>query len=270
MSRVRGTHTRDYNNEIVIRKPIDARTLVPTYADLLTKDNWVKANTAQVTAYNGLVVSVADTSDTSKNGVYFLFDPKCTSALKSPDVTDEANWHKIGDSANAGDVAARLVTIESILNGSDDTAGLVSKVDANTNAIAELVNATFVTADAMQATLQPYAKTEDVVSKATFEAYVAKNDDTIAKLVTDVDKNTAKLIGIETTVVEAIEDAIEALPALEVATEEELGGIKSASGDNAVTVDEETGIASVKSININTLTQNSGDVLILNGGENNV
>lgn len=249
--------------------PLDAKSLVQTYADLLNPVTWQVDGVAS--AYNGMITAVCrNTEDVSKNGVYFLHDARATGSRATPDVTVEANWHKLGDSANTGDVAARLVSIESTLNGEGDKAGLVANVEANTNAIAELVNAAFVTADAMQATLQPYAKTEDVVSKATFEAYVAKNDDAIAKLVTDVDKNTAKLIGIETTVVEAIEDAIEALPALEVATEEELGGIKSASGDNAVTVDEETGIASVKSININTLTQNSGDVLILNGGENNV
>jgi hypothetical protein len=38
-----------------------------------------------------MIVAVANTSDISKNGLYFLFDANCTSALKSPNVTVENN-----------------------------------------------------------------------------------------------------------------------------------------------------------------------------------
>lgn len=55
---------------------------------------------------------------------------------------------------------------------------------------------------------------------------------------------------------------------LEVATTEKLGGIKSAVGENKVTVAED-GTASVASVNVNSLTQTEGDELILFGGSAN-
>jgi hypothetical protein len=87
----------------------------------------------------------------------------------------------------------------------------------------------------------------------------------IVEIVASNESINAKLNGISTTVVQAIEDAIQAIPPLAVATEENLGGIKSGSGDNVVSVDDK-GEASVKSVNVNTLSQDEGDVLILNGG----
>ncbi len=100
-------------------------------------------------------------------------------------------------------------------------------------------------------------------------AYVDENAGEIAELITATDANTAKLAGIDTTVVAAIqaakEEAIVAIPALEVATAEKLGGVKSSSGDNKVSVAAD-GVMSVATVNVNTLTQTAGDILILNGG----
>lgn len=53
---------------------------------------------------------------------------------------------------------------------------------------------------------------------------------------------------------------------LKVASDTDLGGVKSADGENNVSVAAD-GIMSVNSVNINKLTQNTGDVLILNGGD---
>lgn len=53
--------------------------------------------------------------------------------------------------------------------------------------------------------------------------------------------------------------------ALEVATADKLGGVKSATGDNKVTVAAD-GVMSISSINVNTLTQTSDVMFILNGG----
>jgi hypothetical protein len=89
--------------------------------------------------------------------------------------------------------------------------------------------------------------------------------DDVAKLINDTDTNSAKLNGISTTVIQAIEDAINAIPVLEVATSEQLGGIKSSSGDNVVSVNED-GTASVNTVSVNSLVQNEGDILVLNGG----
>ena len=52
---------------------------------------------------------------------------------------------------------------------------------------------------------------------------------------------------------------------LEVATAEKLGGVKSANGENKVAVADD-GTMSVATVNVNTLTQTTGDILILDGG----
>ena len=76
--------------------PVDSKTLVKTYANLLTENTW-QEDGANI-AYNGMIVAVwLNKDDTAKNGIYFLFDPECTSTLKNPDVTNEANWHKLAD-----------------------------------------------------------------------------------------------------------------------------------------------------------------------------
>lgn len=116
MARTFGSQNVTTNYEVQVRKPFDARMLVPSYEDLLIKDNWVKSGTTQVVAYNGMLVAVANTSDTSKNGLYFLFDVACTTALKSPDVTNADNWIKIGETADISDFAERVTTIESELD----------------------------------------------------------------------------------------------------------------------------------------------------------
>ena len=53
--------------------------------------------------------------------------------------------------------------------------------------------------------------------------------------------------------------------AIGVATSEKLGLVKSASGDNKVSVDAD-GIMSVSAVNVDSLTQTEGQELILNGG----
>ena len=97
-------------------------------------------------------------------------------------------------------------------------------------------------------------------------AYVDENAGEIAELITETDANTAKLADITGTVGATIDAKIEAAKyTLEVATADKLGGVKSATGDNKVTVAED-GVMSVAAVNVNTLTQTTGDVLILNGG----
>lgn len=116
MARQFGAKSVTTNYEIEVRRPFDARTLVTSYEDLLTKSNWIKKGTeSQIVAYNGMIVAVANTSDTSKNGIYFLFDVECTTALKSPDVTNEANWIKVGETADISDFATRISNIEAEL-----------------------------------------------------------------------------------------------------------------------------------------------------------
>lgn len=111
MARVIGSVSRNTNYEVTIKKPMDARSLVKTYADLTDESNWLNESGKSV-CYNGMLVAVADTSDTTNNGLYFLFDPNCTSSLKSPDVTSATHWLKIGETSDITDLADRVSTIE--------------------------------------------------------------------------------------------------------------------------------------------------------------
>ena len=116
MSRVNGTFELHANYDITVRKPLDARILVPSYEDLFIPSNWVKKGSKQVIAFNGMVVSVANTADTSNNGLYFLFDPDCDSPLKSPDVTRASNWIKIGSVGGCSQEIEELQTAVSSIN----------------------------------------------------------------------------------------------------------------------------------------------------------
>jgi hypothetical protein len=69
-------------------------------------------------AFNGLIVSVANTENPDKNGLYFLFDPNADpNAWEDPDVTNAANWHKIGENSDISSFTGRLTQIESDLAG---------------------------------------------------------------------------------------------------------------------------------------------------------
>lgn len=98
------------------RGPVDAKALVKTYAELLNVNTWTKDD--MLIAYNGMIVAVwLNKDDTAKNGIYFLFDPQVTSALKKPDVANEANWHKLMELSDLSEFLNRLSTMESELTG---------------------------------------------------------------------------------------------------------------------------------------------------------
>lgn len=98
------------------RGPFDAKSLVKTYADLLLENTWLSA-TGKNSAYNGMIVAVwLNKEDPAKNGVYYLHDSTVTSTFKAPNVTNEANWHKIAEMAELADFTARLTTIGSELS----------------------------------------------------------------------------------------------------------------------------------------------------------
>lgn len=123
MSRVIGSTNRNINYEVSIKKPLDARSLVKTYEDLLLESNWLNGSGKSI-AYNGMLVAVANTNDVSKNGLYFLFDINCTTSLKSPDVTVESNWLKIGETSEISDFVERLNQIDT------DLADIKGRLDA--------------------------------------------------------------------------------------------------------------------------------------------
>jgi hypothetical protein len=86
--------------KVASNKPIDTKALVKTYAELISKTTWQttndKGNTVDI-AYNGMLTAVwLNNVDPTKNGIYFLHDPAVTGIFGVPDVTNEANWHKLG------------------------------------------------------------------------------------------------------------------------------------------------------------------------------
>ena len=96
------------------RGPIDSKALVKTYAELTNPATWT-VNSVLV-AYNGMVTAVwLNKTDTSKNGLYYLFDPQVVSALTKPDVTNEANWHRLGATDNINNITSKLQEIEASL-----------------------------------------------------------------------------------------------------------------------------------------------------------
>lgn len=96
------------------RGPLDAKSLVKTYADLFSESTWTKDGT--LVAYNGMIVAVwLNKEDTTKNGVYFLLDPLVTTAIKKPDFTKETNWHKIVELSEISVLSTRLADLDSEL-----------------------------------------------------------------------------------------------------------------------------------------------------------
>ena len=117
------------------RGPFDAKALVKTYAELLSKETWSSENN-KITAYNGMVVAVwLNQEDPSKNGVYYLYDNSVTSTFKAPDVTNATNWHKV---AMLDDLTALTLKTEVT---ADKLAGIETTV---TDYVASIVNSIVV------------------------------------------------------------------------------------------------------------------------------
>lgn len=94
--------------------PLDAKALVKTYADLLSEATWTVDD--KLIAYNGMIVAVwLNLTDTTKNGIYFLHDTAVTRPIDKPNVTNEANWHKLGGLNDLPGLAEQVATIQSDL-----------------------------------------------------------------------------------------------------------------------------------------------------------
>lgn len=215
MARVSGALIATSNYEVQVKKPLDARSLVPSYDDLTIKENWVKSGTTQVIAYNGMLVAVANISDATKNGLYMLFDINCTTPLKSPDVTVESNWIKIGD---LSDVENRLSALEAIELPEGVT---IEQVQAEVNVLREeLTSAGYLTQD----DLAEYALKTDVADAiADSKAYT---DDALNDYVTS-DVFTEEVSKLVTD--QELEDAIKAIDHSTYATKEEVNAKLDAS-----------------------------------------
>ena len=122
MARTRGTFNIGSNYDVSVKKPFDARMLVPTYNDLTTKSNWYLMDsdgnlTTTFIAYNGMLVAVADKSDAANSGLYMLFDKY---SGKNPNVEDSNNWLKIGETSDVSDLVDRITQIDSELSDIND------------------------------------------------------------------------------------------------------------------------------------------------------
>lgn len=102
------------------RGPLDSKSTVKTYSELLNAATWttIVNNTDTFVAYNGMIVAVwLDKDNPDKNGLYFLFDPAADTAKKKPDVTLEANWHRIAALSDLQTVNSQLSDITAELTG---------------------------------------------------------------------------------------------------------------------------------------------------------
>lgn len=97
MSRYKGKSTLTGTYDVKYYGPLDTRFLVPTYADLTNAANWTISGYGS-NAYNGMIVVVgSNEEDPSKNGMYLLFDEENPGPKDEPDVTKEANWHRVAE-----------------------------------------------------------------------------------------------------------------------------------------------------------------------------
>lgn len=95
------------------RGPLDPKSLIETYAQLIDSDTWTE-NTS-IIAYNGMIVAVWNDDDPKNNGIYFLHDSNVTSKFTPPEVTNKANWHKLGGINDLPGLAEQLETINETL-----------------------------------------------------------------------------------------------------------------------------------------------------------
>ena len=98
--------------------PLDAKSLVDYYADLLSADKWTEEG--KLVAYNGMIVSVWRDTDTN-NGIYFLHDKTVTKPIHKPNVADPANWHKLGGINDLPGLTEQITTIQTELNSIKST-----------------------------------------------------------------------------------------------------------------------------------------------------
>ncbi len=99
MSRKFGLMTLPSNLEVQYQGPLDARTVVGTYADLFAADTF-KSTDGVNYAYKGLIVSVTeDTTSTDTLAAGYL---NGTYVLLGDDSTEEANWGRLVTSSADG------------------------------------------------------------------------------------------------------------------------------------------------------------------------
>lgn len=164
------------------RGPLDAKSLVRTYADMLSVTTWqVDTDGRKVNgAYNGLVTAVwLNKTDTSKNGIYYLHDASVTSTLGIPDVTKAENWHKVAELSDLTDLLAKIANnakaiTDEVIARAEAVAAIYKAGDGDTPASGLLV--------------------EEIARAAAAEQAIAE---TLASLIGNDSGKTVRAIAIE-------------------------------------------------------------------------
>ena len=86
MARYRGKANLSTTYDVTYWGPFDTRMLVPKKADLFLEETWIPLRSTESSAYDGMIVAVAeDTAD--NNGIYYLKD--------YTSLTSEDSWIKL-------------------------------------------------------------------------------------------------------------------------------------------------------------------------------
>ena len=107
MSRIHGLNSISENYEVKLRRPLDARMLVPTKADLINPASWTAYT------YNGMIVAVGADSEAFNNGIYILKDRKLISS------SDYSGWSKVAELTDLNSLKIKIADLEEIVNGLD-------------------------------------------------------------------------------------------------------------------------------------------------------
>ena len=104
------------------RGPFDAKSIVKTYADLKNENTW-KSEAGNIIAYNGMIVAVwLDKTTPTNNGIYYLYDdavlvnPTANYIVPAPDVTKDANWHKLGSIDALPELSKQITALQTELD----------------------------------------------------------------------------------------------------------------------------------------------------------
>lgn len=227
------------------RGPIDAKSLVKTYAELLLVETWQVETDGRLIngAYNGLVTAVwLNKEDTSKNGIYYLHDASVSNVLGTPDVTKADNWHKIADINDLTDLIARIT---------NNAQAITDEIRARAEAIAAIYNAGDETAPASGLLV------EEIARATAAEQNIAE---TLAALTGSDTGKTVRAIAIEeiARMVDTGDQTVSAYVADQIAK------LIQPKASAEITIDEE-GTLGLGEVSTDKLVQGV-QTLIFNGG----
>lgn len=245
MARVVGSFNKDTNYEVSIRKPIDARIVVPSYADLTTESNWLNEAGKSI-VYNGLIVAVVDTTDIEHSGVYYFYDVSF-SALKGGTVTNIDNWIKLCTLDELNSLKTRVETLEG-LNGVTQEQ-LTTAIEALRTEIAE---AGYLTADSLNGyatetfvrdEISKLSIPEDTSSRVSdLESGLASLTSTVAGHSTDI-KNITHKVDLQDTTIANLQSSISTNESNIGAVESKVSDLEGVVDNKANKVDVEAQVA---------------------------